>query len=66
MISNYAGMQKYVAMLEDLHGVISDMVDAGKSLEEVIAANPTAKYDEAQGDSSNFVNRAYTSIKRSK
>ena len=66
MISNYAGMRKYVAMLEDLHGVISEMVDAGKSLEEVIAANPTAKYDEAQGDSSNFVNRAYTSIKRSK
>ena len=63
-ISDYNGLKDYIAMLEDMHKTISKMVKRGKSLEEVVAANPTKKYDAAQGDSTNFVNRAYTSIKR--
>lgn len=63
-ITDYADLQAYIAMLEDLHGKISKMVRRGRSLEEVVAANPTADYDAAQGDSTNFVNRAYHSIKR--
>jgi len=63
-ISDYAGLEDYIAMLEDLHGKIAKMVKRGKTLEEVVAANPTKDYDAAQGDSTNFVNRAYHSIKR--
>jgi len=63
-ISDYQGLKRYIAMLEDMHQVIGKMVKRGKSLEEVVAANPTKDYDEANGDSTNFVNRAYTSLKR--
>ena len=63
-ISDYAGLQSYIAMLEDMHNTIGKMVKRGKTLEQVVAANPTAKYDAEQGDSTNFVNRAYTSLKR--
>jgi glyoxylase-like metal-dependent hydrolase (beta-lactamase superfamily II) len=63
-ISDYAGLQAYIDMLEDMHQTIGKMVKRGKSLEEVVAANPTAKYDAENGDSTNFVNRAYTSLQR--
>ena len=64
VISDYAGLQRYVDMLQDLRDRIAGMVRRGKSLEEVIAAKPTAAYDEQQGDAGNFVNRAYFSMKR--
>jgi len=63
-VSDYAGLQAYIAMLEDLHGKISALVKQGLTLEEVVAANPTREYDAAQGDSTNFVDRAYLSISR--
>ncbi len=63
-ISDAAGLKAYIDMLEDLHGTIAKLVKRGRSLEEVVAANPTAAYDAAQGDSTNFVDRAYHSIKR--
>ena len=63
-ISNYAGLQSYVAMLEDVHQSISKMVKRGKSLEEVAAAHPTKAYDAEYGLNVNFVNRAYASVKR--
>lgn len=63
-ISDYQGLKSYIAMLEDMHQVIGKMVKRGKSLEEVVAANPTKDYDAANGDSTNFVNRAYKSLKR--
>jgi hypothetical protein len=39
-------------------------VKQGKSLDEVLAAKPTAQYDAKFGDPAQFVNRSYTSIKR--
>ena len=63
-IAGYADLESYIAMLEDMHKTISRMVKRGRSLEEVVAANPTKAYDEAYGDNTNFVNRAYASIKR--
>ena len=63
-ISDYAGLETYIEMLNDMHVTIGKMVQDGQSLQQVIAANPTRKWDSAFGDSANFVNRAYTSIKR--
>ena len=63
-ISDYQGLKSYIAMLEDMHGVIGEMVKDGKSLEEVIAAEPTKGYDEVYGDSAMFVDRAYLSLTR--
>lgn len=63
-VSDYAGLENYIKVLSTLHDRISKMVKRGRTLEEVIAAKPTEDFDAEWGDPSNFVNRAYTSIKR--
>ena len=63
-ISDYDGLQQYIAMLQDMKQTIGQMIGEGRSLGEVVAARPTVKYDPEYGDPSNFVNRAYTSLKR--
>ena len=63
-ISDYAGLQSYIAMLQDMKDTIGGMIDQGMSLGDVINAKPTVKYDPEYGDPSNFVNRAYTSLSR--
>ena len=40
------------------------MIDRGMSLEEVIAARPTAEYDERYGDPVRLIDRAYYSLSR--
>jgi glyoxylase-like metal-dependent hydrolase (beta-lactamase superfamily II) len=44
-----AGMQAYLEMLESFRGRIAALKSAGKTLEEVVAANPTADYDATHG-----------------
>ena len=63
-ISDYAGLKDYIAMLSKLHKRFSKLVKSGKTLEEVIASAPTKDFDDAWGDPSNFVDRAYHSVKR--
>ncbi len=64
-ISTAADLAAYIAMLTDMEKVIGAMVADGKTLAEVIAVKPTAKYDADFGDPAMFVDRAYTSLKRS-
>jgi hypothetical protein len=40
------------------------MLGEGKSLVEVVAARPTAEFDERYGDPTMLVNRAYASLAR--
>lgn len=63
-VTNQEKLAAYVAMLETLRGRILEMVEAGKNLGEVVAAKPTHDFDSAQGDSRNFVDRAYASLQR--
>ena len=63
-VSDHAGLRSYIAMLEDMHTSIGAMVKDGKTLTEVIAARPTRAYDDVFGDSANFVDRAYASLRR--
>ena len=44
-----AGMQAYLEMLESFRDRIAALKAAGKTLEEVMAANPTADYDATHG-----------------
>lgn len=48
-LSNKAELQAFVTMLEGVYGKVKGMVDAGKSQEDVIAAKPTAAFDEKWG-----------------
>ncbi len=48
-LSNRAELAAYLEMLKDVRAKIGALVDAGKSLDEVQAARPTAAYDEKWG-----------------
>jgi cyclase len=63
-VSNYQGLADYVAMLRTIRDRIAELVDGGASLQQVIAARPTAEWDEARGDPASFINRSYTSMTR--
>ncbi|NKB98325.1 MAG: MBL fold metallo-hydrolase [Pseudomonadales bacterium] len=63
-ISDYEGLQAYIAMLSTVHKRISKLANRGKSMEEVAASKPTEGFDEIYGDPAQFINRAYTSITR--
>lgn len=60
----YADMVEYVSMLETVRDRINALIDLGNSLDDVVAATPTAEYDEKYGNPLLFVNRAYTSLSR--
>lgn len=43
-LASKADVVKTVAMLKDVHALVKTMVDAGKSNEEILKANPLSKY----------------------
>ncbi|NJN51095.1 MAG: hypothetical protein HC809_04260 [Gammaproteobacteria bacterium] len=61
-MAGHADLAAYIDMLKDLRARIADLIAKGASLADVIAAKPTAAYDAKQGDSTNFVDRAYKSL----
>ena len=61
-VATYADMQAYVAMLETIRARIVALIDRGASLSDVIAAKPTAEWDEAKGDPERLLDRAYRSL----
>ncbi len=63
-VSDYRGLSNYVAMLSTIRDRIQALVDSGATLEQVVAARPTAEWDEQMGDPSQVVNRAYTGMTR--
>jgi glyoxylase-like metal-dependent hydrolase (beta-lactamase superfamily II) len=68
-VTNYAALQRYIEMLKTVRTRVSEMIDRGMSVAEVIAAKPTADLDETFGDVANslgFVDRVYTSLKKGK
>ena len=63
-ISDYRGLLDYTTMLRTIHDRIRALVDSGATLEQVIAARPTAEWDGIKGDPSSFINRSYASMTR--
>ena len=55
---------KYVSMLRIIHARMSALISDGASLDDIVAAQPTAEWDEVRGDPANFLNRAYASMTR--
>ena len=52
-VTDKAHLEAYVAMLSGISAKITPMVKAGKTLEEVQAAKPTADYDQVWGQNWN-------------
>ncbi len=48
-LSDAAGLREYIAMLKTVSKRVHELVDQGKSREEVIAAGPTRDFDEKWG-----------------
>jgi len=63
-VSDYQGLVEYISMLRIIHARMSALISDGASLDDIVAAKPTAEWDEVRGDPANFLNRAYTSMTR--
>jgi cyclase len=60
----YRDLEDFVNMLVTVRDRIGLLIDAGSTLEEVIAAQPTREFDERYGDPARLINRAYMSLSR--
>jgi len=63
-VTDYQALVDYINMLTVVSDRMAKMIAEGASLEEVIAARPTAEFDARYGDPSSIVNRAYLSLSR--
>lgn len=63
-VTDHADLADYTAMLRTIRDRIAALIAGGATLEQVIAAQPTRDWDEAQGNPANFLNRSYTSLTR--
>jgi glyoxylase-like metal-dependent hydrolase (beta-lactamase superfamily II) len=63
-VSDYAKLERYIEMLIDVRDKISALIADGASLEQVIAAQPTAKWDAEFGDPARMIDRSYASVSR--
>lgn len=63
-ITDYAALARYVEMLTDIRNRIAALIADGATLEQVIAAEPTAAWDGEYGNPAAFIDRAYTSLSR--
>ncbi len=65
-LSNKAGLQAYRNMLAAVRDRIAQQIQAGKTLQEVLASKPTQEYDTAMGHGflkpEDFVEIVYTSL----
>ena len=61
-VGNYQTLVDYIDMLTIIRARMIKLIDAGATLEDVIAAKPTAEFDAVQGDNVGFINRAYMSL----
>ena len=63
-VTDYAALVDYIDTLSVIRDRIAELIAAGKTLEEVVAAKPTAEFDERYGDPGLLVNRAFASLSR--
>ncbi|MGH8221739.1 MAG: MBL fold metallo-hydrolase, partial [Woeseiaceae bacterium] len=63
-VMDRAALEAFVDMLEVVGKRLQSLIDEGMSLEDVLAAKPTADFDERFGNPELFVTRAYESLVR--
>ena len=63
-IGTYADLAEYASMLRTIRERVAMLIAGGATLEEVIAANPTAEWDAVRGDPVRLLDRAYASMTR--
>jgi hypothetical protein len=63
-VTDYAALEDYVAMLKGVRAKLSELIESGATLEQTIAATPTAEWDARYGDPTRMVNRGYAALQR--
>jgi glyoxylase-like metal-dependent hydrolase (beta-lactamase superfamily II) len=67
-IANTQTFKDYIKMLKTVSSRISDLIDQGRTLEEIIAARPAREWEEEKGGSGLgalvLIDRAYASLKK--
>jgi len=63
-VTDFQALTDYIDTLTVVRDRIADMISEGMSLEQVVAASPTAEFDARYGDPTLLVNRAYASLSK--
>lgn len=63
-VAGYNDLAEYITMLTEIRGKMMVLIGQGASLEEVMAARPTANWDDQKGDPRRLIDRAYLSLTR--
>jgi hypothetical protein len=65
-ITNYADLARFTEMLQSVRDRVAELIGTGATLEQIIAAKPTAAWDASSGQPTNFIDRVYTSLTRAR
>jgi len=63
-VAKYEDLAAYIEMLKGVRAKLSDLIRSGATLEQAIAAKPTAEWDARYGDPTRIVNRGYAALTR--
>jgi glyoxylase-like metal-dependent hydrolase (beta-lactamase superfamily II) len=63
-VATYADLEEYFSMLRTIRDRLAVLIADGATLDEVIAAKPTAEWDAVEGDPTRLLNRAYRGMTR--
>jgi cyclase len=63
-VAKYEDLVAYIAMLKGVRAKLADLIRSGATLEQAVAAKPTAEWDARYGDPTRIVNRGYAALSR--
>ena len=63
-VGTYQDLEEYVSMLKIIRGRIAALIAKGATLDEVIAAKPSAEWDAEKGNPLQFLDRSFKSLTR--
>ena len=63
-VAKYDDLAAYIAMLKGVRAKLAALVKIGATLEQVMAAKPTAEWDARYGNPTRILNGGYASLKR--
>lgn len=63
-VATYADLRSYVSMVRTVRDRIAALIAQGRTLDEIVAANPTADWDDRLTNSIRFIDRVYANLTR--
>ena len=63
-VATYADLARFAEMLASVRDAVAALIETGASLEQIIAAKPTAAWDADYGDPVRLIDRAYATLSR--